>query len=61
MVERLSTALNEVMKDAAFRNRANAMGIEIDASSTPDGTLQFVKSEIEKWRPIVIQTGATAD
>jgi tripartite-type tricarboxylate transporter receptor subunit TctC len=61
IVDRLSAALNAVLQDAAFKNRVAAMGIETDAQSTPEGTRAFVRSEIDKWRPIVQATGASVD
>lgn len=61
VIARLSGALNEVLKDTQVRARVAAMGIETDRSSTPDGTKAYVQSEIDKWRPIVRATGATAE
>jgi tripartite-type tricarboxylate transporter receptor subunit TctC len=58
VITRLSGALNEVLKDDKVRARVAAMGIETDRSSTPDGTKNYVQSEIDKWRPIVRATGA---
>lgn len=61
IIERLDGAINAVLQDGAFRARVAAMGIEVDTRSTPAGTRAYVQSEIEKWRPIIRATGATAD
>jgi tripartite-type tricarboxylate transporter receptor subunit TctC len=61
IVDRLSRAINDVLQDANVRTRMAGMGIEADAASSPEGTRAHVQREIEKWRPIVISTGATTD
>lgn len=61
VVDRLSRAINETLQDANVRARMAGLGIEADAASTPEGTRAHVQREIEKWRPIVIATGATTD
>jgi tripartite-type tricarboxylate transporter receptor subunit TctC len=61
VIARVSGALNEVLKDAQVRARVATMGIETDRSSTPEGTKAYVQSEIDKWRPIVRATGASAE
>lgn len=61
VVDRLSRAINDVLQDANVRTRMAGLGIDADAASTPDGTRAHVQREIEKWRPIVIATGATTD
>ena len=61
VIERLNVALNAMLQDAEFRSRVAVMGIDADLRSTPDATRAYVKSEIDKWRPIVRATGATVD
>ena len=61
IVGRLSGALNDVLQDGPFRNRVAAMGTETDPRSTPEATKAYVQSEIDKWRPIVRATGASAE
>lgn len=61
VLARLSGALNELLQDAALRSRAAAMGIEIDRRSSPGATRALVQAEIDKWKPIITATGATAE
>ncbi|MSQ18408.1 MAG: tripartite tricarboxylate transporter substrate binding protein [Betaproteobacteria bacterium] len=61
IVDRLSRTINDVLQDANVRARMAGMGIEADATSSPAGTRAHVQREIEKWRPIVIATGATTN
>jgi tripartite-type tricarboxylate transporter receptor subunit TctC len=61
IVDRLSAALNAVLADPGFRDKAAAMGIETDPRSTPEDTRAYVAREIDKWRPIVQATGASVD
>ncbi len=61
IVDRLSRAINEVLRDTNVLTRMASLGIEADATSSPEGTRTHVQREIEKWRPIVISTGATTD
>ncbi len=61
IVERLSRAINDVLQDANLRTRMAGLGIDADSTSSPEGTRAHVQREIEKWRPIVVSTGATTD
>jgi tripartite-type tricarboxylate transporter receptor subunit TctC len=61
IVGRLSAVLNDLLQDGKFTSRVAAMGTETDARSTPQATKAFVQSEIDKWRPIIRATGATAE
>jgi tripartite-type tricarboxylate transporter receptor subunit TctC len=61
VIARLSGALNDVLKDAQARSRIGVIGVDTDRSSTPEGTKAYVQSEIDKWRPIIRATGATAE
>ncbi len=61
IVARLSSALNDVLQDEQFRKRVVAMGTETDLRSTPQATKAYVQSEIDKWRPIIRATGASAE
>jgi tripartite-type tricarboxylate transporter receptor subunit TctC len=58
IVNRLDRELNAILKDEKFTTRVHAMGIDTDSSSTPAGTRALVQSEIDKWRPVILSTGA---
>ena len=59
VVSRLDRAINDMLADEKFRQRAQGMGIDIDARSTPAGTKQLVQAEIDRWRPIIKAIGLT--
>ena len=61
IVDRLSRTINDVLQDSNMRGRMAGLGIDADSTSSPEGTRAHVQREIEKWRPIVIATGATTD
>lgn len=58
VVQRLNTAINEVMAEPAMRARANEMGLIPISTTTPAGTADFVRAEVARWAPIVRATGA---
>ena len=58
VVSRFDQALNEVLQDEKFKSRAMAIGIETDPRSSPATTKALIRSEIDKWRPIIKSTGA---
>jgi tripartite-type tricarboxylate transporter receptor subunit TctC len=60
VIDRLHKELAAALKDAAVRDRFIANGFE-PQSSTPEEFGRLVREEIEKWRPIVKMSGATAD
>jgi tripartite-type tricarboxylate transporter receptor subunit TctC len=61
VVAKLTAALNEVLADPKVRARAQPMGIDVEARTTPASVKALVQSDIAKWRPIVKATGATTD
>jgi tripartite-type tricarboxylate transporter receptor subunit TctC len=61
VITRVSGALNGALQDSQVRSRMEAMGIEADRSSTPEGTRTYVQSEIDKWRPIILSTKAASE
>ena len=59
VISKLDRALNEVLRDEKFASQAFAIGIEADARSSPNAVKALMRSEIDKWRPIIKSTGAT--
>jgi tripartite-type tricarboxylate transporter receptor subunit TctC len=57
VVDRLQRALNEVLADPQFKQRALAIGFETDARTSPAALKSMVQSEILKWRPIIKASG----
>jgi len=60
IVERLQRELAAALDDPQSRARLQDAGFE-PQSSTSAAFAQLVREEIEKWRPIVKMSGATAD
>lgn len=58
-IEKLDRALNEVLADEEFRSKATALGIQVNARSSPAATKQLVQSEITKWGPVIKASGMT--
>jgi tripartite-type tricarboxylate transporter receptor subunit TctC len=61
IVDQLGTVINKVLKDPAMAARLKQLGMEPVDAPTPAATKAFVKSEIKKWREVVIAAGARID
>jgi len=51
-------AVAAVMADATFRSELEAGGLEAAEALSPTESLEFMASEVAKWRPVVAATGA---
>ncbi|MFC7688542.1 Bug family tripartite tricarboxylate transporter substrate binding protein [Paeniroseomonas aquatica] len=60
IVERLSREIGLVLADPAVRARFAEIGATVGALS-PAGYADFVAAEVEKWRPVVLASGAQVD
>ena len=60
IVQTLGREIAAVMKLPEIRERLIALGSE-PAESGPDSFAAFIKSEAEKWGPIVVSSGAKAE
>ena len=58
IVDRLNTAVNEVMRDPGIRERLTKLGIMPVADSTPASTAQTIAREIIKWKKAFDLSGA---
>ncbi len=63
IVDQLSKALQEALKDATLKQRFGDLGSEAVAQdrATPDALRAHLKSEIDKWGPIIKKAGVFAD
>ncbi len=62
-IDKLVAALQEALKDATVKQRFAELGAEafpLDRA-TPEALHKFLKSEIEKWGPIIKKAGQYAD
>ena len=59
----LNAALRAAMADSAYTNALNKLGASAATAErqTPDGLQQHLKSEIDRWGPIIKKAGVYAD
>lgn len=57
IVDRLSAAIGNALKDPGVREALQARGMVIDATSTPDGFRDLMKSDLVLWKKVVSETG----
>jgi tripartite-type tricarboxylate transporter receptor subunit TctC len=60
MVARLNAEINAILKDPAVRSALNAQGFEL-VGGTPEDFGNLIRSESEKWAPVIKKTGAKID
>ena len=63
VLDKLVTALQAAVVDPAFKNRLGELGgAPVPVSlANPESLRTYVKSEIDKWTPIIRKAGITAD
>jgi tripartite-type tricarboxylate transporter receptor subunit TctC len=63
VVDTLSKALQQALKDPNVKNRFAELGTEPVAQNraTPEALGTFLKAEIDKWSPIIKKAGVYAD
>ena len=60
VIDRLSQALNKVLRDEELRQQLAQRGSEA-APTTPDGLRQFIRIEIDRWGAAIRRSGASLD
>lgn len=63
VVEKLAAAMQQAMKEPDFRKRMSDLGATVYApeQSTPAALAAHLKSEIERWTPVIKAAGVYAD
>jgi tripartite-type tricarboxylate transporter receptor subunit TctC len=63
VIDKLGEALHTALRDADVRRRMAELGAEIVPADkqTPDGLRNWLKSEIDKWTPVIRAAGVYAD
>jgi tripartite-type tricarboxylate transporter receptor subunit TctC len=63
VVDRMNTAVRTALKDPDVVKRMDDLGAEIvpDATNTPEALHAWLKSEIDKWGPVIKAGGKFAD
>jgi tripartite-type tricarboxylate transporter receptor subunit TctC len=60
IVTRLNAELNAILRDAAVKSALNAQGFEL-VGGTPEDFAHLIRSESDKWAPVIKKTGARID
>jgi tripartite-type tricarboxylate transporter receptor subunit TctC len=60
IVQRLNSEINAILKDPAVKSTLNAQGFEL-VGGTPGDFARLIRSESEKWAPVIRKTGARID
>ena len=58
IVDPLAAQIAKLMADAATRDRLTAIALELLPPSTPDSFAAYIKTEVDRWAPIVRNSGA---
>jgi tripartite-type tricarboxylate transporter receptor subunit TctC len=63
VIDKLTAALQEGLRDPAFTTRMAELGANVAAAerARPDALRAYVKSEIDRWGPIIRKAGVYAD
>jgi tripartite-type tricarboxylate transporter receptor subunit TctC len=61
IVERLNKSVADALQDAEIKSKLVALGLEASERMDAPTVTRFVKTEYDKWVPIVKATGAKAD
>jgi tripartite-type tricarboxylate transporter receptor subunit TctC len=60
IVSRLNSEINAILKDATVKSTLNAQGFEL-VGGTPEDFATLIRSESDKWAPVIKKTGAKID
>jgi tripartite-type tricarboxylate transporter receptor subunit TctC len=60
IVQRLNTEINAILKDPPVKGALNAQGFELVGGS-PEDFATLIRSESDKWAPVIRKTGARID
>jgi tripartite-type tricarboxylate transporter receptor subunit TctC len=60
IVTRLNTDINAILKEPAVKSNLNAQGFEL-VGGTPEDFARLIRSESDKWAPVIRKTGAKID
>jgi tripartite-type tricarboxylate transporter receptor subunit TctC len=60
IVQRLNAEINAILRDAAVKSTLNAQGFEL-VGGLPEDFTALIRSESDKWAPVIRKTGARID
>jgi tripartite-type tricarboxylate transporter receptor subunit TctC len=63
IVVQLNTAIRQALQSPELTAKFEAAGIEMPAAEqqTPEGAAKLLDSEVARWRPVIVELGATPD
>jgi tripartite-type tricarboxylate transporter receptor subunit TctC len=61
VIDQLAVQINKLVADPATREKLISLSLEPLPPSTPDSFAAYVKSEVDRWAPIVKASGAEAE
>ena len=63
VIEKLNAAVRAALKDSTVQARMAELGAEIvsESKQTPEGLQTWLKSEIDRWGPVIRAAGVYAD
>ena len=60
IVQRLNAEINAILADPDVKSKLNAQGFEL-VGGTPADFARLIKSDSDKWAPVIAKTGARID
>jgi tripartite-type tricarboxylate transporter receptor subunit TctC len=60
IVQRLNTEINAILRDSTVRSALNLQGFDL-IGGTPEDFVKLIRSESEKWAPVIRKTGVRTD
>lgn len=60
IIQRLNTEINAILKDPSVKNTLNAQGFDL-VGGPPEDFAKLIRSESDKWAPVIKKTGAKID
>jgi tripartite-type tricarboxylate transporter receptor subunit TctC len=60
IIQRLNTEINAILKDPSVKSALNAQGFDL-VGGTPEEFAQLIRSESDKWAPVIKNAGVKID
>ena len=60
IIQRINAEVNAILKDPSVKSALNAQGFDL-IGGTPEDFANLIRSESEKWAPVIKKTGAKID
>ncbi len=60
IIQRLNSEINAILRDPAVKSALNVQGFDL-IGGTPENFEKLIRSESEKWAPVIRKTGVRID